>query len=284
MHPLIKENQYLVDNAGWGLRSLWAGSSKVVPAPPAPVHAAPDAAADQNEIVLLKSEVEKWIRKNEEQEKEIISLKEVIESLRKQIHELTASKFVVEELNRNMSDHLEGENSVRRLNRFEFELQPRQRLAEGEGRADYAEAGSPEISVTYSLVLDPAHRESDKYKNMEGKDQEKFNLKELKITSQTTQRWSNINYVCLESETDGIGQQHTLLKFYQNDPMDLTKQKEVTSDNPACDPYRVTRASFLQHGFQMDKYEIFTDYIIQQVRQLLLSQFQMVLKDLIQKK
>ena len=45
MNPLIKENQYLVDTAMWGLCRLYPWSSKVVAAPPAPVHAAPDAAA-----------------------------------------------------------------------------------------------------------------------------------------------------------------------------------------------------------------------------------------------
>jgi hypothetical protein len=249
MNPLIKENQYLVDTAVWGLW-LYPWSSKVVAAPPAPVHAAPDAAAAPD----------KKIGPN---------YNDLHDELRQQIHELTASKFVVEELNRNMSDRLEGEISVRRLNRFEFELQPRQRRPEGEFSVDYAEAGSPEISVTYSLVLDPAHRESDKYKKMESQDREKFNLKELTFTSHSTQHWLKINNVCVESEIDGWGWQHTLLKFYQNDPndpMDLTKQIEVTCDNQ-------------EFYNKWDKYKIWTDCIIQQVRELLQSKFQMVLED-----
>ena len=247
MHPLIKENQYLVDTGVWGWCSLYPWSSKVVAAPPAPVHAAPDAAAAPDENIGPNYD-------------------DLHDDLRQHIHELTASKFVVEELNRNMSDRLEGEISVRRLNRFEFELQPRQRRPEGEFSVDYAEAGSPEISVTYSLVLDPAHRESDQYTKMECKDREKFNLKELKFTSNSTQHWLKINNVCVESEIDGWDWEHTLLKFYRNDLLDVTKQIEVTCDNQ-------------EFYNNWDKYKIWTDYIIQQVRELLLSQFQMVLED-----
>ena len=49
------------------------------------------------------------------------------DEVRAQINEHTASKFVVEQLNPRMSDTEHGEISVPRLNRFEFELKPRQR-------------------------------------------------------------------------------------------------------------------------------------------------------------
>ena len=169
------------------------------------------------------------------------------DEVRAQINEHTASKFVVEQLNPRMSNTFDGEISVPRLDRFEFELKPRQRHPEGDFAPDYTEAGSPEISVTYSLVLDPAYRESDKYKNMERQDQEQFNFKELNITSQNTQRWSNINYVCVESETV-LGVQLKRFRFFRN-------EEEVFGDNP-----KLT--------------DNIDDKIIEQVRELLLSKFQ----------
>jgi hypothetical protein len=59
------------------------------------------------------------------------------EELRAQINEHAASKFVVEQLNPRMSDTEHGEISVPRLNRFEFELKPRQRHSKGEFTPDY---------------------------------------------------------------------------------------------------------------------------------------------------
>jgi len=174
------------------------------------------------------------------------------DEVRAQINEHTASKFVVEQLNPRMSNTFDGEISVPRLDRFEFELKPRQRHSKGEFTPDYAEAGSPEISVTYSLVLDPAHRESDVYKNMNEQVKRKFDAKEAQITKIDTQHWLGINNVCVKSETV-LGVQLKRFRFFRN-------EEEVFGDNP--------KLTYRNRADNID------DKIIEQVRELLLSKFQ----------
>ncbi len=178
------------------------------------------------------------------------------DDLRQQIHELTASKFVVEQLNPRMSDTEHREISVPRFNRFEFELKPRQRHSKGEFTPDYAVAGSPEFSVTYSLVLDPAYRESVVYKNMNEQVKREFDAKEAQLTKIDTQHWLGINNVCVESETVLGVVQLKRFRFFRN-------EEEVFGDNP--------KLTYRSRGDNID------DKIIEQVRELLLSKFQIKL-------
>ena len=187
---------------------------------------------------------------------------ELPDDLRQQIHELTASKFVVEQLNKKMSDIEDFKISVPRINRFEFELKPRQRHPEGDFSPDYTEAGSPEISVTYSLVLDPAYRESDVYKNMNEQVKRKFDEKEAQHTKFNTHHWLHINNVCVKSKI-GWDKQQKVFWFLRNDPMDFTKQHKVIGDNPN-----------LTSRMQADYID---DEIIRQVSELLLKEFKMKL-------
>jgi len=173
------------------------------------------------------------------------------DDLRQQIHELTASKFVVEQLNPRGSD-----TSVPRFNRFEFELKPRQRHSKGEFTPDYAVAGSPEFSVTYSCVLDPAYRESVVYKNMNEQVKREFDAKEAQLTKIDTQHWLGINNVCVESETVLGVVQLKRFRFFRN-------EEEVFGDNP--------KLTYRNRGDNID------DKIIEQVRELLLSKFQIKL-------
>ena len=175
------------------------------------------------------------------------------DEVRAQINEHTASKFVVEQLNPRKSDSGHGKISVPRFDRFEFELKSRKRRRDKEFTADYAVEGSPEISVTYSLVLDPAYRESDVYKNMNEQVKRKFDAKEAQLTKIDTQHWLGINNVCVESKTVfGVVQQKRF-RFFRN-------EEEVFSDNPKL-TYR-------------NREDNIDDEIIKQVRELLLSKFQ----------
>jgi hypothetical protein len=178
------------------------------------------------------------------------------DDLRQQIHELTASKFVVEQLNPRMSDTEHREISVPRFNRFEFELKPRQRHSKGEFTPDYQVAGSPEFSVTYSCVLDPAYRESVVYKNMNEQVKREFDAKEAQLTKIDTQHWLGINNVCVESETVLGVVQLKRFRFFRN-------EEEVFGDNP--------KLTYRSRGDNID------DKIIEQVRELLLSKFQIKL-------
>jgi hypothetical protein len=178
------------------------------------------------------------------------------EELRAQINEHTASKFVVEQLNPRKSDSAHRKISVPRFNRFEFELKPRQRHSKGEFTPDYAVAGSPEFSVTYSLVLDPAYRESVVYKNMNEQVKREFDAKEAQLTKIDTQHWLGINNVCVESETVLGVVQLKRFRFFRN-------EEEVFGDNP--------KLTYRSRGDNID------DKIIEQVRELLLSKFQIKL-------
>jgi len=177
------------------------------------------------------------------------------EELRAQINEHTASKFVVEQLNPRKSDSAHRKISVPRFNRFEFELKPRQRHSKGEFTPDYAVAGSPEFSVTYSCVLDPAYRESVVYKNMNKQVKREFDAKEAQLTKIDTQHWLGINNVCVESKTV-LGVQLKRFRFFRN-------EEEVFGDNP--------KLTYRNRGDNID------DKIIEQVRELLLSKFQIKL-------
>jgi hypothetical protein len=184
------------------------------------------------------------------------------EEVRDKINEHTAAKFVVELLNHHDSNIANGQVTVPRLDRFEFELKSRKRRPDKEFTADYAVEGSPEISVTYSLVLDPAYRESDVYKNMNEQVKRKFDEKEAQHTKFNTHHWLHINNVCVKSKI-GWDKQQKVFWFLRNDPMDFTKQHKVIGDNPN-----------LTSRMQADYID---DEIIRQVSELLLKEFKMKL-------
>jgi hypothetical protein len=172
------------------------------------------------------------------------------EDLRDKIQKHTAAKFVVEQVDPAWSNMKNGEISIPRFTRFEFELKARERTQ----KLEYAGGESREISVTYYVVLDPAFRSSREYKAMNDAQKLEFETHEKKISQQSKQEWVSINWVCVMSETNW-GVKKKFFGFFRDDPTNCRKEILV--------------------GTHRLLYE--NDEIIEQVRAKLLSEFQMQL-------